>query len=125
MNNEQKSIRIALFGLPPGLIGFMVFILFAANIFVIKSCWSDHLNPSTSSNVAILSEDELRQACLMAIKDAERVTSYSNTGYPWTRLGYTYDWGNPKSEIGLSEFVIKNGAPIKIHSVVNADAYCN
>lgn len=26
--------------------------------------------------------------------------------YPWTGLGYTYDWGNPLSHVGLSEFVI-------------------
>ncbi|CAH2031159.1 hypothetical protein [Trichlorobacter ammonificans] len=25
--------------------------------------------------------------------------------YPWTRLGYTYDWGDP-SHIGLSEYVV-------------------
>ena len=25
--------------------------------------------------------------------------------YPWTRLGYTYDWGNP-NHVGLSEYVI-------------------
>ena len=54
-----------------------------------------------------------------------RGNSYSNGGYPWTRLGYTYDWGNPTSEIGLSEFVIKKGAPIAIHAVVSVDAYCN
>jgi hypothetical protein len=54
-----------------------------------------------------------------------RSTSYSNEGYPWTRLGYTYDWGNPTSEIGLSEFVIKKGALIQIHSVVSVEAYCN
>ena len=28
-------------------------------------------------------------------------------GYPWTRLGYTYDWGNPKTPVGLSEFVLR------------------
>ncbi len=36
-------------------------------------------------------------------------TSYSYTigsyPYPWTRLGYTYDWGN-SNHIGLSEFVV-------------------
>jgi hypothetical protein len=31
----------------------------------------------------------------------------SKWGYPWTRLGYTYDWGNPKNHAGLSEFVIR------------------
>lgn len=25
--------------------------------------------------------------------------------YPWTRLGYTYDWGNP-NHVGLSEYVL-------------------
>jgi len=26
--------------------------------------------------------------------------------YPWTGLGYTYDWGNPDNHVGLSEFVV-------------------
>ena len=29
----------------------------------------------------------------------------ASSPYPWTRLGYTYDWGSP-SHIGLSEFVV-------------------
>ena len=49
--------------------------------------------------------------------------SYGENGYPWTRLGYTYDWGNPKSEIGLSEFIIMPGSTIKIHSVISALDY--
>jgi hypothetical protein len=28
-------------------------------------------------------------------------------GYPWTRLGYTYDWGNPVNHVGVSEFVLR------------------
>ena len=28
-------------------------------------------------------------------------------GWPWTRLGYTYDWGNPFCAFGLSEFILK------------------
>ena len=31
----------------------------------------------------------------------------STWGYPWTRLGYTYDWGNKKNHVGASEFVIR------------------
>jgi len=46
-----------------------------------------------------------------------RAESYGENGYPWTRLGYTYDWGNPDDEIGLSEFVISEGAVVIIHSV--------
>lgn len=51
-------------------------------------------------------------------------SSYGADGYPWTRLGYTYDWGNPKSEIGLSEFVIRAGAQVRIASVTPTTAYC-
>lgn len=32
--------------------------------------------------------------------------------YPWTRLGYTYNWGNSSNEKGLSEFVIKKDAKV-------------
>lgn len=29
--------------------------------------------------------------------------------YPWTRLGYTYDWGDASNKIGATEFVTKVG----------------
>ena len=33
-----------------------------------------------------------------------------NNPYPWTALGYTYDWGNPiPPHFGVSEFVINSG----------------
>jgi hypothetical protein len=270
MGDEQNTIKIKLLGLPLWLFSILVFLLFVANIILLKACWSGRLNVSDSSAIENLSENELKLAYLKAVKDAEiaepaeisrelvpivahnpdlvwqgkrgespisvvtwtaadkyevgsqiaqgdvwvtvapelknfcrklslssekmtirlkqllglplkphktdmveiwadprdlfrpspdpeitdreagldfpkshkfltvaddhirwfnknMCTSYTidNYPYPWTRLGYTYDWGNPKSEIGLSEFVIKKGAPIKIHSVVNTEAYCN
>jgi hypothetical protein len=50
--------------------------------------------------------------------------SYGPDGYPWTRLGYTYDWGNPESEVGLSEFVIRSGATVKINAISKTANYC-
>jgi len=44
--------------------------------------------------------------------------------YPWTRLGYTYDWGNPANPRGLSEFVIKKPARVGVASVSEIDVYC-
>jgi hypothetical protein len=50
-----------------------------------------------------------------------------NSPYPWTGLGYTYDWGNPAPpHLGLSEFVINsgsNGIPVFIKSATWARAY--
>ncbi|MFC1925429.1 hypothetical protein ACFLW2_01880 [Chloroflexota bacterium] len=51
--------------------------------------------------------------------------SYGENGYPWTRLGYTYDWGDSKDETGLSEFIIREGSAVKIHSVTGTLDYCN
>ena len=37
-------------------------------------------------------------------------------GYPWTRLGYTYDWKYTKKTYGLSEFMLKKEAVVKVES---------
>lgn len=42
--------------------------------------------------------------------------SKDETKYPWTRLGYTYDWGNPDNEVGLSEFIVKKNAKVIVKS---------
>ena len=44
------------------------------------------------------------------------IYSYSPEKYPWTRLGYTYDWGSP-SHVGLSEYVVEKGATVFVRSV--------
>lgn len=46
-------------------------------------------------------------------------------GYPWTRLGYTYDWGNPESEVGLSEFVIWAQTSVIVDEVYSNEEYCS
>jgi hypothetical protein len=54
-----------------------------------------------------------------------RESSYVAPGYPWTRLGYTYDWGNPNSEVGMSEFVIHGGATFTVAGAYTTQDYCN
>lgn len=54
--------------------------------------------------------------------------------YPWTQLGYTYDWGNPSDwatldpshpeHVGLSEFVVRQWSPIAVKTTQSADDYC-
>lgn len=51
------------------------------------------------------------------------VFSYYPLAYPWTRLGYTYDWGNKKTNIGLSEFVIRKNAEVIVKSVQTTEEY--
>jgi hypothetical protein len=50
--------------------------------------------------------------------------------YPWTGLGYTYDWGNPrKPHVGASEFLINpepgKSVEVEVVSVTPTQEYCN
>ncbi len=54
--------------------------------------------------------------------------------YPWTQLGYTYDWGDRAdwatldptrpNNVGLSEFVIRQWSPIAVQAAQPIDDYC-
>lgn len=49
---------------------------------------------------------------------------YDDDPYPWTRLGYTYDW-NPATPIyGASEYVITPGKPFDIAGAIPLVEYC-
>ncbi|NDV22926.1 hypothetical protein [Desulfovibrio sp. JC022] len=52
-------------------------------------------------------------------------TIYSDdTPYPWTQLGYTYDWADDKfnnNHVGLSEFIVLGGSNIIIEKMVNTE----
>jgi hypothetical protein len=51
------------------------------------------------------------------------LSSYGDRGYPWTRLGYTYDWGALGTEVGANELVIKAGAEVVVNQVQPNAAY--
>lgn len=56
--------------------------------------------------------------------EALRKSSYGAMGYPWTQLGYTYDWGGDGDEVGLSEFVVREGSEVVVHAVSTVAEYC-
>lgn len=50
--------------------------------------------------------------------------SYSeDTPYPWTRLGYTYDWAEGDDEYGLSEFLILADSVIEVEWTKTTDEF--
>lgn len=62
---------------------------------------------------------------LQQILSAYRV-GFDTTGYPFTGLGYTYDW-KPDSEthhVGLSEYVVRHGAVVKDVQEIDTADYC-
>ena len=51
--------------------------------------------------------------------DANIISSYFDGKYPWTRLGYTYDWADNGAEYGLSEFIVKKDSEVKVAYTVD------
>lgn len=50
------------------------------------------------------------------------IYSYFPKNFPWSRMGYTFDWGST-SHIGLSEYVLRQNATIYVTSVNTVDGY--
>ena len=46
--------------------------------------------------------------------DRNIIWSYFESEYPWTRLGYTYDWSGGESTYGLTEFLVSDGSKTEI-----------
>jgi len=55
----------------------------------------------------------------------QTATAYqAPNGYPWTRLGYTYNWRPGANEVGVQEYVIRQGATARVVSVSDTPSYC-
>jgi len=43
--------------------------------------------------------------------------------FPWTRLGYTYDWANPQQPIGMSEFIVDTSSVVTVKNIYSSAQY--
>lgn len=48
----------------------------------------------------------------------------TQNGFPWTRLGYTYNWKAGADEVGVAELVIKAGAQVLPVAMAETAEYC-
>ena len=55
--------------------------------------------------------------------DSNIIWSYYDNAYPWTRLGYTYDWADNGTEYGLSEFLIFSGADATVEYTYSTEDF--
>lgn len=73
-----------------------------------------------------------RSPRFLTVTDAHRAwiadtaeVSYQPDGYPWTNLGYTYDWGPTDDVFGFSEYVIRSGAGVAVAAVETTASFCD
>lgn len=70
---------------------------------------------------------ELRNFVGQQMAGSYVVNSPQGPGYPFTRLGYTYDWGpNARpNHYGASEFLVAPASTLRAVRVLTTDAYCS
>ncbi|HEX2956148.1 MAG TPA: hypothetical protein VHO70_04935 [Chitinispirillaceae bacterium] len=120
--NPDSSLRIEqLLGMPPNK-GYTHFI----------ELWirpGDLFRPSPDCEItdsrAGLSFPSTADSTFKTWFNGNIIYSYFPPHFPWTRLGYTYDWGNSQSEIGLSEFVIRRNCSVIVNAVYTTAEYIN
>ena len=70
---------------------------------------------------------ELRNFVLRQMGNAYVANNPAGPGYPFTRLGYTYDWhpeAAARGHYGASEFVVDVGTTATVVAQYSTDAYC-
>lgn len=45
-------------------------------------------------------------------------------GYPWTRLGYTYDWRPGSNKYGASEYIVRKNSKVTVTDITPYRLYC-
>jgi hypothetical protein len=46
-------------------------------------------------------------------------------GFPWTHLGYTYNWKPGADTYGASEYIVRKGANVTVESNLSPEKYCH
>ncbi len=67
--------------------------------------------------------DDSADAAFVAWFNENIIDSYFDGAYPWTRLGYTYDWSG--AEYGLSEFVVEKDTVARVTFTYTTDEFVN
>ncbi len=130
MNRIKPKYREArlkqLLGLPPTATYHYFIEMWVKPGDLIRPC-PDKDAGDTYCNIGFTSQDSLDKEHLRWINQGRIDRYYANDlyqRYPWTQLGYTYDW-NPrnKSHVGVSEFVIPPHTTVYIQKAYTTQHY--
>lgn len=109
-----------LLGLPPNNGKTRFVAVFARPEDLFRPCASGSITAPTCGLDFAPDASEAHRAWIQNL----RGSSYGDPGYPWTQLGYTYDWSGDGDEVGLTELVIRAGASVGVASVSDVATVC-
>lgn len=86
----------------------------------------DVIRPAYITDTGAQMENDYSRVTDTAYKewfDGNIIWSYFESDYPWTRLGYTYDWSGGESEYGLTEFLVFDGSKTEIEFTCTTEEF--
>lgn len=90
---------------------------------IFRPCFS---SPSISSNKCSYTLDPKNTKYDEWLLDLSNQQFKYKGGYPWTGLGYTYNWNaSAKSPVGLSEFIVTKGTEVDVVNTKSAADFCS
>jgi hypothetical protein len=123
---EGLDLRLKqLFGLPPSSEQkwFVEFWVRPADLF--RPCADQEINDKECSLCFAKEVSDEHKKWINETRSGSYYNCELYDRYPWTQLGYTYDW-NPKnkSNVGLSEFVIGANKNVIVKGAYPTNEYC-
>jgi len=90
------------------------------------------VNQASSETVCTLepkaeTSEQVRQLVTENLFKAKLLSNSTTTAYPFTGLGYTYDWGasTDRHHYGATEFWIMPNSNVTVSRIVDSNTYCN
>ena len=108
---------VQMLGLPPDYCGNRIVLFWAEKDSLFRPTPDPEIH---DSEVLLDFRDDVDPRYRAWFEDYYRTAYYSDTPYPWTRLGYTYDWhsGSP-SAIGPAEFIVRPSTRVIVRDILS------
>lgn len=115
LKNSKEARLVQLFGLPAGSPGTNFVVAWVTPERVLRPAYQ----PDAQQDKMALAFEETVDQGFVSWFDTQIATNYLTTPRPWTRLGYTYDWGKAGDDhYGVTEFVIPAGTKVTVKDVL-------
>jgi hypothetical protein len=120
LNVEDEILRLEqLIGLPPGKGNTHFTLMWVSPDDLFRPCYDNEIS-DTTAGLAFAGDADGEY---IAWFNNNIISSYFPAAYPWTRLGYTYDWAENGHEYGLSEFIVKSGSTVIVENTLTNEEF--
>lgn len=124
---EKVALRMEqLLGLPPNSKHEFFVEMWVRPQDICRPCWDAEISDNRCELCKPANIDADYAAWFYQLRAESYANCYLYDKFPWTQLGYTYDWHpENKTHHGLSEFIIWKNKKVIIHKIYTNEEYSN